>query len=199
MDIAAFINRWESSAAAERANYQLFLSELCDILDVPRPEPSVAGSVANHYVFERAVTIRHPNGDSTIGRIDLYKRGCFVLEAKQGSNAEPAATTLFDPPKRRGAGFESLWRTMDSGGFSPILREHVLQFNGGLFETVEALPLNAAQFERLCQAAKFEWKDVEPAIFGTLLERALDPGERHKLGARYTPRAYIRPSETPRP
>ena len=80
---------------------------------------------------------------------------------------------------------------MDSGGFSPILREHMLRFNGGLFETVEALSLNAAQYERLCQAAKFEWKDVEPAIFGTLLERALDPGERHKLGAHYTPRAYV--------
>ena len=29
------------------------------------------------------------------------------------------------------------------------------------------------------------------AIFGTLLERALDPVERHKLGAHYTPRAYV--------
>ena len=32
---------------------------------------------------------------------------------------------------------------------------------------------------------------MEPAIFGTLLERALDPHERHKLGAHYTPRAYV--------
>ncbi|HEV7401529.1 MAG TPA: hypothetical protein VGO11_01335 [Chthoniobacteraceae bacterium] len=36
-----------------------------------------------------------------------------------------------------------------------------------------------------------DWRDVEPAIFGTLLERALDPVERHKLGAHYTPRAYV--------
>ena len=36
-----------------------------------------------------------------------------------------------------------------------------------------------------------QWKDVEPAIFGTLLERALDPRERHQLGAHYTPRAYV--------
>jgi hypothetical protein len=27
-----FIARWRSSGAAERANYQLFLSELCDVL-----------------------------------------------------------------------------------------------------------------------------------------------------------------------
>jgi len=32
---------------------------------------------------------------------------------------------------------------------------------------------------------------VEPSIFGTLLERALDPRERHKLGAHYTPRSYV--------
>ncbi|MDX1999635.1 MAG: DNA methyltransferase, partial [Thermoanaerobaculia bacterium] len=32
---------------------------------------------------------------------------------------------------------------------------------------------------------------VDPSIFGTLLERALDPKERHRLGAHYTPRAYV--------
>lgn len=36
-DAAAFLARWQHSGAAERANYQLFLSELCDLLDVPRP------------------------------------------------------------------------------------------------------------------------------------------------------------------
>jgi hypothetical protein len=86
---------------------------------------------------------------------------------------------------------ESLWRTMDTGGFSPILREQVLRFNGGLFESVEALPLDREQFEVLCLAAAAEWKDVEPAIFGTLLERALNDRERHSLGAHYTPRAYV--------
>ncbi|MFY7941231.1 MAG: class I SAM-dependent DNA methyltransferase, partial [Burkholderiaceae bacterium] len=35
------------------------------------------------------------------------------------------------------------------------------------------------------------WTEVEPAIFGTLLERALDPTERHALVAHYTPRAYV--------
>lgn len=38
--VADFIRRWEASGAAERANYQLFLSELCDLLEVPRPEPT---------------------------------------------------------------------------------------------------------------------------------------------------------------
>jgi len=43
----------------------------------------------------------------------------------------------------------------------------------------------------LIDAGRCDWKDVEPAIFGTLLERALDPRERHKLGGHFTPRAYV--------
>ena len=352
-----FIQRWQNSAASGRANYQLFLSELCDYLDVPRPDPAVGNERQDQYVFERPVTFRHPNGSSSTLFIDLYKKGCFVLEAKQGSEAV-APSLLFEPPRRRGVGVrgttgwdeamlrarnqaeqyakavpaaegwppfliiadvgyslelfadfsgtgkayvpfpdslthrillddlatnelsrtrlraiwrnpldldpsrisarvtrdvawqlanlardlekdhppesvasfpmrciftffaedihllpansfkklldslkddlenfkpmvESLWETMNAGGFSPILREHVLRFNGGLFETVEALPLNRRQYDLLCRAAAAEWKDVEPAIFGTLLERALDERERHALGAHYTPRAYV--------
>ena len=307
---AEFIRRWEASGAAERANYQLFLSELCDVLDVPRPEPSVPEDSQNCYVFERVVQFHNGDGTVSPGRIDLYKKGCFVLEAKQGSNQLAASTTFrarrgaavrdtpswdeamlaaryqaeqyakaiphgwppflvivdvgysielyadfsltgknyaqfpdrntyrirlhevtgsavrgrlrsiwLDPlsldPARISArvtrevakrlaelakdleeahepaavaGFlmrciftsfaedvhllpenswtklleslrgdianfcpmvESLWRTMNSGGFSPILREHVLRFNGGLFETVEALPVTSSQLELL--------------------------------------------------
>src|SRR5205085_11026173 len=86
---------------------------------------------------------------------------------------------------------ESLWATMNTGGFSPAVRHTLIRFNGGLFEAQEALPLDAAQLELLLAAARADWQDVEPAIFGTLLERALDPTERHKLGAHYTPRAYV--------
>ena len=43
----------------------------------------------------------------------------------------------------------------------------------------------------LHEAARCDGKNVEPSIFGTLLERALDPKERHALGAHFTPRAYV--------
>jgi hypothetical protein len=359
---ATFIARWQGSGAAERANYQLFLSELCDILSVPRPDPTRPDDAGNAYVFERAVTFRHADGSTSSGRIDLYKRGCFVLEAKQGSDQDRAeqlalfqiaakkskkgtavrgtaawddamvrargqaesyakalpneegwppfliiadvghclelwadfartgkAYTQFpdaasfrlqladltredvrerlravwtdplslDPacksarvtreiadrlarlaksfeaaghaPKSvatflmrclftmfaedvgllRKNGFsellqslkdepakfaplaKSLWDTMNKGGFSPVLRDDLLRFNGGLFQDVDALPVTAEQLALLIEAAKADWKDVEPAIFGTLLERALDAEERHKLGAHYTPRAYV--------
>jgi hypothetical protein len=371
--IEEFIARWKESAAAERANYQLFLSELCDVLEVERPQPAQADDAQNAYVFERAVTFDNGDGTTSTGRIDLYKRGCFVLEAKQGSErtqsgeaslfegeAQAAIATRsgggrtrkgtavrgtrgWDVAMRRARGqaeqyvralpvsegnppflivtdvghsFElysdfsragktyvpfpdarsyriqideltreemrtrlravwtdplsldpsrlsarvtrevagqlavlarsleesgyaaervanflmraiftmfaedvrlippdsftkiledvrregveifpemigSLWETMNAGGFSTVIRKHVIQFNGGLFEECEALPLNAAQLDLLIEASRADWKDVEPAIFGTLLERALDPRERHKLGAHYTPRAYV--------
>lgn len=67
----------------------------------------------------------------------------------------------------------------------------VLSFNSGLFESCEALPVNRAQLDLLIEAARSDWREVEPAIFGTLLDRALNPVERHKLGAHYTPRAYV--------
>ena len=35
-----FFRRWEASGAAERANYSIFLNELCDLLEVPRPDPA---------------------------------------------------------------------------------------------------------------------------------------------------------------
>ena len=357
-----FIARWRASGAAERANYQLFLAELCAVLEVPAPDPASPVEAKNAYVFEKAVPLPH----GTTGRIDLYRRGCFVLEAKQGSDRpepgqalsqeaerqlrgrkrgtavrgtaawdtamarahqqaqsyarnlpaeevrdgrppfliivdvgqsialyaefsrsggnyipfpDPAhyrislddladaevrallAAAWLDPlsldPARRSArvtreiadrlarlaqslepghapaevaGFlmrclftmfaedvsllpkgaftqlladsrrnaasfpplvEELWRTMASGGFSVALRVAVPHFNGGLFEHPVALPLTADQLQLLIEAAQADWRDVEPAIFGTLLVRALDPAERHKLGAHFTPRTSV--------
>ena len=86
---------------------------------------------------------------------------------------------------------ESLWQIMNTGGFSPIFREKLLQFNGGLFADPKALPITKEQLGLLIEATQADWREVEPAIFGTLLERALDEHERHKLGAHYTPRAYV--------
>ncbi|MEM1117325.1 MAG: DNA methyltransferase, partial [Bacteroidota bacterium] len=86
---------------------------------------------------------------------------------------------------------DALWATMAEGGFAPSLKVEVRRFNGGLFAETAALPLDAEALDLLLDAAAADWREVEPAIFGTLLERALDPRERHKLGAHYTPRAYV--------
>jgi len=84
VDIETFIARWsEARGGAERANYQMFLTELCGALDLPRPDPASHATAENDYVFERGVRRRESEGLASTLRIDLYKRGCFILEAKQ--------------------------------------------------------------------------------------------------------------------
>ena len=74
-NVDAFVSRWSGrEGGRERSNYALFLSELCDVIGVARPDPAEASNELNDYVFERRVER---------GWIDLYKKGCFILEAKQ--------------------------------------------------------------------------------------------------------------------
>ncbi|MEP7377885.1 MAG: DNA methyltransferase, partial [Chitinophagaceae bacterium] len=357
-----FISRWKSSGASERANYQLFLTELCELLGVEKPRPASDKVHEATYTFERPVEFDDGDGKKATNFIDLYKQHCFVLEAKQGADkAVPSEAELLggakaktkmgtatrdtrtweremkrakeqalryarslpasegwppflavvdvgfcidlysdfarqgktyipfpgplnyritladlekeeiqlrlrqlftdpldlDPSKRAAkvtrelaerlaklaalleqsghlpekvAGFlmrclftmfaedvqllpersftkllqdykhnlhllpealQALWISMDKGGFDPALRTLIPQFNGFLFKEQEAIPLTDAQLDLLILASEANWADVEPAIFGTLLERALQPRERHKLGAHYTPRAYV--------
>jgi hypothetical protein len=80
---------------------------------------------------------------------------------------------------------------MDTGGFSYALERDVLKFNGYLFKDRRAIALPREEIAELFEAAKADWKQVEPAIFGTLLEQALNATERRKLGAHYTPRAFV--------
>jgi len=98
---------------------------------------------------------------------------------------------LKDTPETFVPMLEALWKAMDKGDFSPALRTTLRHFNGGLFADCRALPLDGDGIHELWVAAKRDWSDVEPAIFGTLLEQALDPRERGKLGAHYTPRTYV--------
>lgn len=364
--IERFVERWRrNEGGAERANFPLFLTELCALLELPPPDPADATHARNDYVFERGVTFPDAEGSGRHGRIDLYRRGSFVLEAKQsrerggakevalgdaqatlpgievprgrrsahrgwdvlmrnareqaeqyaralpeshgwppfilvvdvghaievfadfsgqgknyrqfpdrsgfriylddlrdsdvrdrlraiwlepqsldpskhaakvtkdiagrlanvskrledrGHAAEPVAhflmrclftmfaedtgllergsfsqvlTDALDHPDAFAPMLEDLWRTMDTGGFSALLRRDVRQFNGGLFADCHAIPLAREEIGELCAAARHDWRDVEPAIFGTMLEQALDRVERRRLGAHYTPRAYV--------
>ncbi|HEY6489830.1 MAG: hypothetical protein WCC26_08920 [Terracidiphilus sp.] len=63
-----FIHRWRQSSAAERANYVLFLTELCDDLDLPRPAPTQADPDLNQYVFEKDVFYHELDGSHSIPR-----------------------------------------------------------------------------------------------------------------------------------
>ena len=344
-----FITRWSLASGSERANCQLFVTELCAALDLPQPDPARDDTRDNAYVFERRVTFAHGDGSQSAGYIDCYRRGTFVLEAKKikagpatkgfddalmraRNQAEGYARALpasegrppfllvvdvghvlelyaeftrsgatytpfpdarshrlkladlrnpstrerlrllwqdpmaLDParasakvtrevaaklatlardledagnPAQAVAAFltrclfcmfaedvellpkaadgqgafvsllqrwadepttlrhmlRALWADMDRGGFSAALAHPLLRFNGKLFKGSAAddfvLPLARRHIDGLLDAAHSNWREVEPAIFGTLLERALDTTERHALGAHYTPRAYV--------
>jgi len=82
-----------------------------------------------------------------------------------------------------------LFQAMATGG--EVLLEDVPHFNGGLFDGKPALPLTSDEISSLHRAAKLDWAEVEPAIFGTLFERSLDPAKRGQLGAHYTSREDI--------
>ncbi|WP_245259169.1 type IIL restriction-modification enzyme MmeI [Salinarimonas rosea] len=94
-DIERFIAQVKAAGGPERANLPIFVQELCGILGVQEtPRLSSDENRLNDYVFERRVDFRHADGSTSPGWIDLYKRDCFVLEAKQSKKrgrAEPEA------------------------------------------------------------------------------------------------------------
>ena len=82
-----------------------------------------------------------------------------------------------------------LFRAMASGGRVGI--ERIEHFNGGLFDDDATVPLTRGELSALAEVAQLDWSSIEPAIFGTLFERSLDPSRRSQLGAHYTSRTDI--------
>ena len=73
----------KASGGSELANYQLFVERLCNAYGLKGPDMAKEETALNDYVFERKVSFNLPDGTSAPGRIDCYKRGSFILEAKQ--------------------------------------------------------------------------------------------------------------------
>ena len=84
-----------------------------------------------------------------------------------------------------------LFARMGTHGGGYFGSERIEWFNGSLFDGSPAIPLAASEVDIIRRVAKLDWAEIEPAIFGTLFERGLDPGRRTQLGAHYTDRASI--------
>jgi len=69
--------------------------------------------------------------------------------------------------------------------------EEIDWFNGGLFDTGDVISLTGTEITTLLEVSRLNWALIEPAIFGTLFERGLDPEQRAQLGAHYTDRDAI--------
>ena len=106
--------------------------------------------------------------------VGLLDKGLLtrVLErsAKKSENSQAYFTELFSAMRTGG----EFWGT------------DIRHFNGGLFDDGFALSISQADAEGLLTAAKLDWSEVEPAIFGTLFESSLDTQTRSKRGAHYT-------------
>src|SRR5215210_4721650 len=83
-------------------------------------------------------------------------------------------------PETFNANVGALFAAMSGGGEFNL--EDILRFNGGLFADADVVELEAGELRVLAEAARLDWASVEPAIFGTLFERSLDPSQRSRLG-----------------
>ncbi len=112
--------------------------------------------------------------------IGLLPRGAFSdLLSAQAANPGQFREALAE-----------LFRTMERGGRYGA--QTIPWINGDLF-TDDDVPddLTTQEILKLQELDALNWSDIEPAIFGTLFERVLDPDVRAALGAHYTSRADI--------
>lgn len=100
------------------------------------------------------------------------------------------ADHLKSDPAAFSEGLADLFGKMSAGG-GLFGAEKIQWFNGGLFDGAEVLPLQSSELTMLREVSQLDWSQIEPAIFGTLFERGLDPDKRTQLGAHYTDRASI--------
>ncbi|MBZ0279897.1 MAG: class I SAM-dependent DNA methyltransferase [Anaerolineae bacterium] len=94
-----------------------------------------------------------------------------------------------------------LFRAMD-GQTNQFMMQYVPYFNGGIFaesapgadDGLEVLDLTLIPegISILREVSAADWRYVNPTIFGTLFEGALDAGKRAQLGAHYTGESDIR-------
>ena len=102
-------------------------------------------------------------------------------------------TRMLDHSRRRPQDFAAMARelfgAMSAGG--RVGFETVAWFNGGLFDSDDALALTREEIETTLEAAALDWSEIDPSILGTLFERGLDPAKRSQLGAHYTDRDKI--------
>ena len=94
-----------------------------------------------------------------------------------------------DNPTRFHELLEQLFGHMAEGGY--FFLDRIPHFDGGIFDSRDALPLDRDDLEILARVSRLDWSSIEPSILGTLFERGLDPDKRAQLGAHYTSREDI--------
>ncbi|MCL2825687.1 MAG: hypothetical protein FWD57_16975, partial [Polyangiaceae bacterium] len=120
--------------------------------------------------------------------LSLFAESVGLIPARSFTNSLESAAS--DQHARKQLSHDLLRASNSVGPFSVPLR-HFQRLAGHVIDDPDAPCLNSQQISVLRKAAAADFSNVEPAILGALLEQALDPKERHRLGAHYTRRAYV--------
>ena len=191
-----------------RADYQIPLDALRDpairerlraVWEEPHAlDPAIRSAEVTRDIAERLARVAaHLEGRHEPAAVAGFLMRCLFTMFAEDVELIPRdhftdlLASLKDRPEAFVPALEHLWATMDTGGFEARTQAVLRRFNGALFKDRTALPLERDAIHELHTAASRDWREVEPAIFGTFLERALNPRERSRLGAHYTPRAYV--------
>ncbi len=116
----------------------------------------------------------------------LFAEDLAMLE---GHPVQRIIETLVQHPDRSsyvelGALFDILNDPTDYGRHG--LLKGTRYVNGALFATPAKVHLTADELVLLVRAAQFDWRNVDPTIFGSLMEGCLGHDRRWALGAHYT-------------
>ena len=85
-----------------------------------------------------------------------------------------------------------LFQEMNRPGVSPAgTYKGVDYFNGGLFATIHPIELTKEELNYLDSAARENWKQIRPAIFGNIFEGTTNKKERHAHGMHFSSEADI--------
>jgi len=103
--------------------------------------------------------------------IDFFSE--LIIDCKSGGNAYDLIGGLFkqmaSPKRAKGGRYKEIH-----------------YFNGGLFDLIVPIELDEYSLSLLEKAGEFDWKNVNPAIFGALFEGTMNSQERHAFGAHFT-------------
>ncbi|MDJ0534436.1 MAG: N-6 DNA methylase [Xenococcaceae cyanobacterium MO_207.B15] len=85
-----------------------------------------------------------------------------------------------------------MFQEMNRPGITPAGQyKGVDYFNGGLFAKIHPIELTKQELTYLDEAARENWKQVRPAIFGNIFEGTANQIERHAYGMHFTSEADI--------
>ena len=207
---------WEPGRFPSKPRVSFDLEELPDKYDVLGflVGPNVEPSFTEHYremtkeAAKCVSQVYHSLKDRSAAPADELQR--FVLQSVWCMFAEdlgmldhyPFQSTvkeLMSDPDRSAAEIGFLFRVLNQKGNHNRKGRLVgtRYVNGDLFTQPAQVGLNLEELSTMFAATQFDWRKVDPTIFGSLLEGVLGRDRRWELGAHYTHEVDIMKIVTP--